>query len=234
MERLENSGLRRYTFALAASLLLVTQPASSQTVIPQCEIQLEQGGRFNNASTSDANLSATDPNGELRLGRNVFFNDDTSVSGALVGLGNGASVFNLNVSVLKAGRNTTIRGAQGPFQGGGRPCVAPAVQCGGQNVTLRRGDAPRTITPGTYNLVELENGTSLTLSPGSYSFCELKAGRNASIEVTGATQSTINVAGDVRLGNGTTFGPAAGTPTPLLNVSGDLVRFGAESDVHGF
>src|SRR5262249_35651225 len=147
MEKLEISGLRRYTFALAATLLLVTQPASGQTVIPKCEIQVDQGGRFDNASTSDANLSATDSDGQLRLGRNVFFSDATSVSGALVGLGNGASVFDINVFVLKNGKHTTIRGTQGPFQGGGTPCVAPTVQCGGQSVTLRRGDAPRTLTP---------------------------------------------------------------------------------------
>src|SRR5262245_1693975 len=234
MEKLDIWGLGRYTFALAGALLLATQPASGQTVIPECVIQVEQGGRFDNASTSDANLLATEADGQLRLGRNVFFADATSVSGALVGLGNGASIFNLNVFVLKNGKHTTIRGSQQTFQGGGIPCVVPAVQCGGQNVTLRRGDAPRTLTPGTYNLVNLENGTSLTLSPGTYNFCELKTGRNASIEVTGGTQSTINVAGDVRLENGTTFGPAAGTPTPLLNASGDVVKFAAKSNVRAF
>jgi len=219
--------------ALSASLFLAAQPAFGLQV-PKCEMRVEQQGSFGNASTSDANLSATDVDGQLQLGRNVFFADATSVSGARVGLGNGASIFDVHVSVLKLGRGAIVRGTQQPFQGGAATCALAAVACGGPNVSLRRGDSPRVLTPGTYNSLSLENGTSLTLSPGTYSFCELHLGNRANVQVSGAAQSTIAVAGEVALENNTTFGPAAGTPTPLLNVGGDLVRFAAHSDVRAF
>ena len=108
------------------------------------------------------------------------------------------------------------------------------MQCGGQNVFLRRGSAPQTLSPGTYNQVSLENGTSLTLQPGVYTFCELSAGRHVTIRVVGSSQSTINVGGEVRLGNDTTLGPDGSTPTPLLNVAGDVVHFGAQDEVRAF
>src|SRR5262249_14669926 len=153
------------------------------------------------------------------------FADATSVSGARVGLGNGASIFDVKVSVLKLGRGAIVRGTEQPFQGGAAACAFAAMPCGGQNGSLRRGDSPRVLTPGTYNSVSLETGTSLTLSPGTYSFCELHTDKQVNVQVIGAAQSTITVAGEVALENDTTFGPAAGTPTPLLNVGGDLVRF---------
>src|SRR5262249_37068577 len=169
MERTDRYGLCSVAGALGASLFLAAQPAFGQLQVPKCEIRVEQEGRFNNstsdATTSDANLSATDVvDGQLRLGRNVVFADATSVSGALVGLGNGASVFDVNVFVLKLGRGAKVRGTQRPFQGGAAACEFPAVPCGGQNVVLRRGNPPRELTPGTYNSVSLENGTTLTLN----------------------------------------------------------------------
>ncbi len=140
----------------------------------------------------------------------------------------------MNVDELHQGRKAVVRGVQGPFTAGGATCELPAVQCGGQNVFLRRGSAPQTLSPGTYNQVSLENGTSLTLQPGVYTFCELSAGRHVTIRVVGSSQSTINVGGEVRLGNDTTLGPDGSTPTPLLNVAGDVVHFGAQDEVRAF
>src|SRR5262249_6651441 len=61
-----------------------------------------------------------------------------------------------------------------------------------------------------------------------------RTGRNANISLTGSGQSTINVRDTVRLENTTTFGPASGTPTPLLNVGGNTVHLAANSDVRAF
>src|SRR5262249_11152894 len=74
----------------------------------------------------------------------------------------------------------------------------------------------------------------LTLSPGVYNVCEIRTGRHASITVSGPGQSTINVQGNVRLENATTFGPTGGADTPLLNVGGSAVHFGANADVTAF
>src|SRR5262249_20559856 len=157
--------------------------------VPRCEIRAQQGGRFQNGSQSDADLVSSDVDSRLRLGRHVFFADATSVSGAFVGLGNGSSVFDLNVDELDAGRNAVVRGVQGPFQSGPADCDLPAIQCGGQNVSVRRGAPTQTLAPGTYNILSLDKGTVLTLSPGVFTFCQIRADRNATIHVTGASQS---------------------------------------------
>jgi len=218
----------------SAVVLTGTRPALGQTQVPNCQISVVDQARLNNRSSSQAGLSVSAVDGDVRLGRNVEFADNTSVSGALVGLGNGASVFDVNTNTLKQGRGAIVRGSQGPFVASGETCELPAVTCGGQNVSTRRGDAPRNLTPGTYGQLDLENGTSLTLAPGTYTFCQITTGRHVRITVSGATQSTINVAGNVRLGNDTTLQPADGTPTPLLNVAGDAVHVGAQSDVRAF
>jgi hypothetical protein len=235
MDRIRRPHLfRSITGLVWIGSLVMVQAAAGQVVVPNCEIRVADSGRLDNASSSEANLTATGSDGQLRLGRNVFFEDDTSVSGALVGLGNGASVFDVSTNLLKRGRGAVVRGSTTAFQGAGGTCQLPPVTCGGQSVTLRRGDAPRVLSPGTYDLVSLENGTSLSLAPGVYNFCSIKTGRHVAITVTGGSQSTINVSGDVRLGNDTTFGPAAGTPTPLLNVAGGSVHIGAQSTVRAF
>src|SRR5262249_54644981 len=92
------------------------------------------------------------------------------------------------------------------------------------------------LAPGTFtfNKVTLENGATLTLPPGVYNVCQIRTGRNANISLTGSGQSTINVRDTVRLENTTTFGPASGTPTPLLNVGGNTVHLAANSDVRAF
>ena len=234
MKKSDRSVLGHCVRAFGSLLLLAAHPAFAQLVVPKCEITVQQGGRFDNASHSDADLSATDADGRLILGRNVVFADATSVSGAFVSLGNGASVFDVNVDELRAGRKAVVRGVQGPFDASNSTCALPAVQCGGQNVSLRRGSAPQTLSPGIYNRLDLENGTSLTLNPGVYTFCEIKLGRHVSVRVVGATQSTINVGGDVRLGNDTSLVPDGSTPTPLLNGAGDIVRVGAQGALRAF
>src|SRR5262245_11196646 len=218
---------------VSAALLVVAQTASGQT-IPNCEISVVDGARMNNNSSSAAGLSASAVDGRLQLGRRVEFADHTSVSGAFVGLGNGASVFDVNANQLKLGRGAIVRGVKGPFVSDGATCEPPNIVCGGQSVFLRRGDAPRSLSPGTYGSLNLENGTSLTLAPGVYTFCSIKTGRHVQLTVAGTSQSTINVAGSVDLGNATTFGPANGTPTPLLNVAGDAVHVGGGSKVRAF
>src|SRR5262249_49741565 len=150
MRSIDRSDLRRVVGAL---LILAARPALAQLQVPKCEIRLDTGGRFDNASQSNAGLSATAADGRLVLGRRVFFGDATSVSGSFVGLGNSASVFDVNVDVLHQGKKAVVRGVQGPFTAGGATCDLPAVQCGGQNESLKRGAPPRTLSPGTFNRV---------------------------------------------------------------------------------
>ena len=200
--------------------------------MPNCEIRTAEGGRLNNASTSDAGLDAFQDGSRLELGKKVFFADDTSVSGALVGLGNGASVFNLNADNVKQGKKAVVRGVQGPFTPAPGCELAP-IDCGGAAVSVAKNQS-QPLAPGTYGKITLENGASLTLSEGVYNVCEIRTGKHASITVSGTGQSTINVQGNVRLENDTTFGPTGDAATPLLNVGGDTVHLAAHDDVRAF
>jgi len=234
MQRLRPCKPRRLIGMIHVALLfIVAFRASAQVQVPHCEIRTVEGGRVNNASTSSADLGAGAADSRLILGRKVFFDDHTSVVGAFVGLGNGASVFNVDTDSLRQGRGATVRGVQSPFSAGGAFCAAPVVQCGGSDFTVRkRGSA--SLTPGTYGQVTLGNGASLNLEPGTYNVCQIRTGKNVTVEVTGATQSIINVRDEVRIQNGSSFGPVGSTPTPLLNVAGDSVRIGRNATVQAF
>ena len=166
------------------------------------------------------------------LGRKVFFGNGTTVSGSLIDLGNGASVFNLNVDQVQQGKNAVVRGVQGTFTPS-PGCVLAPIQCGGASVSVAKNKS-QPLAPGTYGQVTLESGASLTLSPGVYNVCEILTGEHASIAVSGPGQSTINVQGDVRLQNATTFGPTGAANTPLLNVVGSVIDLSANDDVRAF
>jgi hypothetical protein len=216
----------------AALLAMSVSPAPAQGQ-QACEIRVQDSGRVNNASTSSADLSAVASDGSLILGRKVVFDDGTSVSGAFVKLGNGASVFDVDADSLHQGKGATVRGVLSPFSAGGAFCAAPVVQCGGSDVTVpKKGSA--SLTPGTYGQVTLGNGARLNLEPGTYSVCQIRTGKHVTVEVTGATQSTINVRDEVRIDDGSTFGPVGSTPTPLLNVAGDTVHIGKHATVQAF
>src|SRR5262245_5506555 len=223
----------RPVVALAAAIVLL--PAlrvHAQVQAPNCEIRAATGGRLNNASTSAAGLDAFQDGSRVVLGRRVSFADDTSVSGALVGLGNGASVFNLNADTVNLGRGAVVRGHQGSFTPSPGCELAP-IQCGGHAVSVAKNRS-QPLAPGTYGSITLQNGATLTLSHGVYNVCEIRTGRHASIAVSGPGQSTINVQGNVRLGNATTFGPTGDADTPLLNVGGSSIHRGATDDVSAF
>ena len=131
----------------AALLAMSVSPAPAQGQ-QACEIRVQDSGRVNNASTSSADLSAVASDSSLILGRKVFFDDGTSVSGAFVKLGNGASVFDVDADSLHQGKGATVRGVLSPFSAGGAFCAAPTVDCGGSDFTVpKKGSA--SLTPGT-------------------------------------------------------------------------------------
>jgi len=222
----------RPAVAIAAALLLPALRAHAQVQVPNCEIRAAEGGKLDNASTSEADLNAFQDGSRLVLGRKVFFADDTSVSGALLDLGNGASLFNVNVDNLHQGKGAVVRGVEAQFTPG-PACVLAPIQCGGATVSVAKNKS-QPLAPGTYGNVTLENGASLTLSAGVYNVCELRTGKHTSIAVSGPGQSTINVQGDVRLDNDSAFGPTGAANTPLVNVSGSVIHLSANDDVRAF
>jgi hypothetical protein len=234
MARRWKSGARNLAGMMGALVLVTASPGVAQLQIPNCEIRVEQDGRFDNSSTSKANLTATATDGSLRLGRKVVMADDTSVSGALVRLGNSASVFDLNATDVHRGRNSEVRGTEThPFTPTPFACDVAPITCGDQDFSVAKNKSA-TLGPGNYNLIDLANGATLKLAPGLYNVCAIRTGKHAAIQVGGPGQTTINVAGEVRLQNDTTLGPIGNAAIPLLNVLGNSVRFSADSDVRAF
>lgn len=92
-------------------------------------------------------------------------------------------------------------------------------------------DATQTLAPGTYGEVRLKDDATLRLENGTYVFCRISTARRARI-LAGAT--TIQVAGDVRLGNGAQIGGTSSAITEndtVLQVSGRTIHFSRQSRV---
>jgi hypothetical protein len=225
----------RVAFVLGLSALLLHGRGASAADSASCAFVAASETRIGNASSVGGDLGANDPGGKVRLGRKVILADGTTVVGDDVRASNGASLFDVAANRFDPGRGVVVRGTlstpslplDDPF------CPLPDITCGGADVVVRRSDAPRALSPGQYGDIVLENGTRLELAPGVYDVCSLRAAHGVEIVVMGALPSTINVAGDVRLENGSALEPAPATPTPALNVGGD-VRLGAKVQLEAF
>jgi len=192
-------------------------------------------GKVGNGGSVDGGIGANAAGGLIRLGKEVFVDDGGTVAADKAKLGSGTSVFDVFANTLQKGADVTIRGVQGtpalpltdPF------CSIPTFTCGGADVIVSAGSSTGPLAPGTYGNVLLADGATLTLAPGTFAFCSIKAGRDTTIETTGATQSTIDVVGTIRLLTQAFLGSAAGTPTPNINVAGALVRISQNSVIEG-
>jgi hypothetical protein len=79
------------------------------------------------------------------------------------------------------------------------------------------------------------DGAQVTLAgPGTFTFCSFRGASRSRILVDGATQSTINIQGTFRMGNGSFFGPVVLNNFPKVNVQGSMVRLGAHGELQAF
>ena len=154
---------RRATLAPFLTALIFALPWGSPAVaqtVPECELRVLDGGRLKNGAHSEVDLTATQNGSSIRLGRRATI---TSVSGAMVGLGNGASAGAVNTNDLRLGKEATV-GSQAPFTASAFVCDVSPVTCGGPNVRVARGGF-RSLSPGSYGNVELLNGATLERLP---------------------------------------------------------------------
>lgn len=214
----------------AATRALAQSPGGAFT----CEFLAGGEGRFGNGATIEGDVGANDPGGFLRLGRKTLVAEGVTVTGDVVAIGNGSQVPIVAANVIHAPKANvgSVSGAMLPIHD---PfCPIPAVECGERSVSVARGESTGPLAPGSYGDVVLENGATLTLAAGAYRFCSLRTGRNATVEVLGPGQSTIDVAGDLRLENGSKLGPGATASTPVVNVGGSEAKLGAHVVVEAF
>jgi hypothetical protein len=224
------------TSIVVAACLGVTTHASAQSPggAFACEFLARDEGRLGNGATIEGDVGANDPGGFLRLGRKTLVEDGATVAGDTVAIGNGSQVPVVEANVLKAPKAIvgSVSGATLPLRD---PfCPIPALECGGPEVRVERGQSAGPLAPGSYGDVVLKNGATLTLAGGDYQFCSLRTGRNATIQVLGSGQSTIDIAGDLRLENGSRLAPSAPASTPIVNVGGTTADLGAQVVVEAF
>jgi hypothetical protein len=237
--RRERGGRRRLVVALAAALALpalASRPAAAgiSPVPPRCDFLVKTAGRFNRVR-SQGNLGANDPGGSIRIGRGAFMADGTVLAGDIASVGNDSSVFDVAANQLSRGRGVVVRGTRGapvlpltnPF------CPVPTFACGGPTVVLPRHGS-QSLPPGGYGDLMLRDDGVLTLTGGTYEICSLWAGKRVRIRVTGSGQTVINVAGSVRIANGSALVAEPGTPLPILNIGGTVVRLGADAVIEAF
>jgi hypothetical protein len=225
------------TIATTTTVTTSSSTTSTTTTLPPpaggCAFLVQRVARYNNAAVIDGDLGANDPKGLIRLGRRVRMGDGTTITAPTVAIGNASRADVVLANEVRRGRGAVVN-AVGPLT---LPlatpfCPIPPVECGVDDVDLPKGSAPRTLPPGSYGAVRVADGTSLDLAPGSYRFCSLKTGRNATIRTLGA--ASIAVRDDVRIENGSTFGPAPGASPPTLVAGGRVLRIGTNAEVQAF
>lgn len=96
--------------------------------------------------------------------------------------------------------------------------VKPGKDCAGDTMT---GNGRCDLPPGTYGLIEVQNGASLTLSTGTYVACSFRVGKNA--EVLGsASLVLIPEGGFFRVNNSSLVGQQCGDITVFVKGVGDV------------
>jgi hypothetical protein len=197
-----------------------TQPACGCDAVPFITRAMS---KYNNDAQVLGTIGVDGPNGTLRIGRNVFMADGTSARAHRVFVGNGSDVSTVHANHVQRGQAATIRDGTSAVTLPLVPefCEVSSFGCGGPAVVVEGLDVA-TLPPGSYGALVLGSGTIAVLEPGEYFFCDVKLTRNATLRSAG--EVTINVAGDLRIGNGSLVAPVAGTEPVPVNVLGNLVR----------
>jgi hypothetical protein len=193
-------------------------------------------GKVGNGGQITGSIGANDPGGLFRLGKDVFMADGSFIGGDSVQLGLGTSVFNVLADDLVT-VDSTIRGTRGlpllPFDTGF--CPIPDFTCGGPDVIVPPGGSLGPLAAGSYGKIVVLGGGTLVLGPGAFEACSFRTGKSATIQVTGPTQSEIDVTGSFRISDGSTMTrDDIGTPLPVVNVAGRIVRVSASSTLQAF
>jgi hypothetical protein len=229
------------TTSSSTTTTTTTRPGSTttSTTLPVCgsfPFLIRTTGKIGNGGTITGSIGANDAGGTFNLNKSVIMSDGSTVAADNLALGAGTSVFNVLDNTLRKGPGVVIRGSTGtpvlpltnPF------CPIPTFTCGGPDVTVPPGGSVGPLAPGSYGNLTIFGGGTLTLAPGTFEFCAVKTGKTTGIVITGAAQTTIDVVSTFRLANASTLTPASGTPTPILNVAGTLVRVSAQSTLQAF
>ena len=184
---------------------------------------MNREAKINNDAEVTGHVAVNSVVGRLKLGKNVLVHDGSSLRANYVEIGNASSVPQVFANTVKLGFDAVIRDGTGPVT---LPiadpfCQIPDFACGTQMVNLTPGDI-QLLAPGVYGYVRVPNGATLRLAPGIYTMCDVKMGREAKIIAEGPV--LLQIAGNLRIGTDSYFGPVIGAPPIAAYVAGRKVR----------
>jgi hypothetical protein len=212
---------RRRSLALLALVVGVSRVGPA--LAASCEFAVQRDAIVGNGARIAGDVQGL----TVHLGRRVRLADGTTVGAARLELLNGATVFDAASPDIRMGPGVVIRGSRSAAPPSIDPCTTARPSCGGADVVVGRDAPPRMLGPGSYGNVVLDDGAVLTLSPGEYHFCSVRGGRHVIVGIENAAATTIEVLGDVRLDNGSTFGDVGGIAVVPLVAGGQRVKIGA-------
>ena len=206
-----------------------TTSTTTTTIVPPCDCSgtaflLGRDAKFNNDATLAGNAGVNDPLGRLRVARNVFMPDGTSLSANFVEVGDASNVFQVFANTTHVAIDAFVRNGIGPvtLPLPDPPCVIPDFACGTDPLFVRPGTTEGPVPPGVYGVVRVLNGATLKLAGGVYTVCDVKIGRQAVLEAEGPV--LLQIVGNLKIGTGSFFGPAIGAPPIAAYVAGRKVR----------
>lgn len=191
----------------------------------------ERKAKVVNDVTINRSLAAWDVGGLAAIGRNGFMPDGTTLIGDRVKLGPDTSVADVRGNLVVF-RGAEIRGTTSPVTVplADEFCQISPFVCGGEDVFVANLEV-RTLLPGSYGTLKVGEGAIVNMKPGEYTFCQFITGRNVHVNFLGSVATLVRVDRLFVLGNGSTYGPAAAVPTPLLHGALGPIKFGADGFV---
>jgi len=203
--------------AVAAAALAAVAASPARSANLTCHLLGETLVELSDGAETAGDAIASQPGGLVRTGRGVIALDATLLVGDAVVLGRDTTVDDVETNDLEQGRQSEVRGEVRPAV---LPvlepaCSIPAVECGGDAITVRRRKTTE-LPPGRYGAVVVGNGATLKLASGLYEFCDLRVGRKGKVVGGG----TIAVVGDVTVQPGGSIRGASEDALPFVAVEG--------------
>src|SRR6266849_3617645 len=187
------------------------------------------GARLGNeAFISAGNVGADNAGALVQLGKHAFMADGTALVGDQAHALTGASVCEVFTNTLLAPPGSVTIRCSGPTSFSPLPVISalpplPVFAPGIMPIDVPSG-GKMVLAPGAYGTVRLARGAMLELPGGIYELASLDVARNAKVLVEGP--ATINIQGNLRIGDASVLGPVSDAFVVTVNVGGLLVRFG--------
>lgn len=174
------------------------------------------------------------PQGTVRLFREVVMADGTVIQANRVRLFRGVTVYDVIANVLSQAPGSTVNGVwTSPFvlPGATPMCAVPPLEpCAGSDVVVDAGGT-LSLTPGVYRNIRVKTDATLNLEEATYKICSIRASSGATINITpGASDPVLEITRFVRGRREVSLAPVGGAARPSIYV-GEKVGFSRNATI---